>query len=93
MRQIATLHVVDISVSTLYSGCNMTSRNIAEHVGKRIKKVRESQKLSQEKLGELADISRTHVERIERGISSPPMFTLYRIAKALKINSSDILPF
>ncbi len=63
----------------------MTSRNIAQHIGEKIKETRETNRISQEKLGELTDISRTHMERIERGLINLPIFTLYKIAKGLTI--------
>lgn len=43
--------------------------------------------LSQEKLAELADLDRTYISQIERGLKSPSMKALIALAKALDIKA------
>lgn len=57
-------------------------------VGKRIRDMRTQKNISQEELALLADISRAHIGRIERGAKSPTVDTVERIAKALDCHPS-----
>lgn len=60
-------------------------------VGKVIQKYREERGISQEVLSGLADIGRTHLSAIERGVRKPTLETFYRIGEALHIRPSTIL--
>lgn len=60
-------------------------------VGKVIQQYREEKGLSQEVLSGLADIGRTHLSAIERGVRKPTLETFYRIGEALQIRPSKIL--
>ena len=59
----------------------------AELVGKVIQRLRKNKGKSQEVLSGLATLDRTHYSKIERGLRSPTIDTLFKIAHAL-----DILP-
>jgi len=54
-----------------------------EELGRRIKRVRESRKLTLKSIEASAGISATHVSEIERGKTSPTLGALLRIAGAL----------
>lgn len=54
-----------------------------KRLGERIAQTRKSQKLSQEKLAELADITATNLSHIERGKIKTSIETLVAIANAL----------
>ncbi|MBR3473788.1 MAG: helix-turn-helix transcriptional regulator [Oscillospiraceae bacterium] len=60
-------------------------------VGKVIQRFREEKGLSQEVLSGLADLGRTHLSAIERGVRKPTLETFYRIGEALQIPPSTIL--
>ncbi len=60
-------------------------------IGLKIKLERAKRKLSQEKLAELADLSKTHVGDIERGATIPTVETLNRIANALGITLVELV--
>lgn len=60
-------------------------------IGLKIKLERAKRKLSQEKLAELADLSKTHVGDIERGTTIPTVETLNRIANALDITLVELV--
>ena len=47
--------------------------------------------MSQEVLSGLAGLDRTHYSKIERGLRSPTLDTLFKIAQALDIPPSDIV--
>lgn len=60
-------------------------------VGDVIAKFRKEKGISQEVLSGLADIGRTHLSAIERGVRKPTLETLYRIAVALDVKMSEIV--
>lgn len=60
-------------------------------VGMVIQRFREEKGLSQEVLSGLADLGRTHLSAIERGVRKPTLETFYRIGEALQIPPSTIL--
>ena len=63
----------------------------AEIVGKVIQEYREKRGLSQEVVSGLADIGRTHLSAIERGVRKPTLETFIKIADALDILPSELM--
>lgn len=59
-------------------------------VGQVIKTVREKKGLSQEVVSGLADIGRTHLSAIERGVRRPTLETFFRLADALDMSPSEL---
>ena len=57
----------------------------AELIGKVIQDLRKSRGMSQEVLSGLAGLDRTHYSKIERGLRSPTIDTLFKIAHALEV--------
>ena len=55
--------------------------------GKIIRRHRIEQRLSQEKLAELANLDRTYISQIERGRKSPSIPTLISLAQALHVKA------
>lgn len=74
-------------------GKAITHREILQKFGERLQKIRKSQGVSQEELAAKLSMHRTYVGMIERGERNPTVRTLYKIAKALKVTSSELLPF
>lgn len=60
-------------------------------VGKNIKLVRKSEKISQEKLAEKIGVSRNYIGMIERGEINVPTKTLIILAKALNVHPKIFL--
>ena len=60
-------------------------------VGKVIQGLRKEKGLSQEVLSGLADLDRTHYSKIERGLRSPTLDTLFKIAHALDIPPYELV--
>lgn len=63
----------------------------AETVGHIQQKYRIEREMSQELLSGLAGIDRTHYSKIERGLRSPTLDTLFKIAHALGVPPSGIV--
>lgn len=59
-------------------------------IGKMIGEARKSRKLSQEELAHRADIDRTYISQIERGIGNPSLFIIFRVAKCLDLPLSTL---
>lgn len=62
-------------------------------IGRNIKRERNKQKREQVQVAEEAGIDTSYFARIERGEGNPTLEVLYAIVKALRVKSSDILPF
>jgi DNA-binding XRE family transcriptional regulator len=63
-----------------------------EHVGRKIRELRERAGLTQARLAEKAGIPQSHVSRLENAEHSATHMTLERIAKALGVSVGDIDP-
>lgn len=61
-------------------------------VGKKIAIIRRKEKLTQEKLANKIGLSRASIVNIEKGRQTPPLFTFWALAEALKVEPYEILP-
>jgi transcriptional regulator with XRE-family HTH domain len=59
--------------------------------GQALRLIREERKLSQEKLALEAEFDRTYISLIERGVRSPTVRALVRLAEALKVRPSEMI--
>ncbi|MCY4088761.1 MAG: helix-turn-helix transcriptional regulator [Candidatus Saccharibacteria bacterium] len=71
----------------------MNQDKLVRTIGKNLRKVRLSKGLTQLELAEKTGLNVSHYARIERGETTPNIFTLGLLVKALKVQASDILPF
>ena len=53
-------------------------------------RARDARGLSQDKLAEKADLDRTYISGIERGVRNPSLLSICRLAKALGITASEL---
>lgn len=60
-------------------------------IGKRIKAARQSKKLTQQELAELADLSTTYISAMERGKKTPKLETLVKLANILNVSTDYLL--
>jgi transcriptional regulator with XRE-family HTH domain len=58
-----------------------------------LRRLRKRRGLSQEKFGFEADLHRTYISQLERGLKSPSLQTLHRIANALGIRLTELIEF
>lgn len=63
----------------------------SKKAGKVIQEYREKRGLSQEVVSGLADIGRTHLSAIERGVRKPTLETFFKITDALDILPSELM--
>jgi transcriptional regulator with XRE-family HTH domain len=60
--------------------------------GARLRAVRQKKGISQERLAELAGLHRTYVSSVERGERNISLLNIRRLATALGIAMSDLMP-
>lgn len=62
-----------------------------EAFGNVVRQLRLELDMSQEELAHAADRHRTYVSLIERGMNSPSLQTIFRLAKVLGVKPSELL--
>jgi transcriptional regulator with XRE-family HTH domain len=67
-------------------------RRLARGIAEKVRARRVSAGLSQEQLGDRAQMHRTYIGVVERGEKSITVASLARIARALRCKLSDLLP-
>ena len=68
------------------------SDNDIQLIGQAICQRREFLGMTQEKAAEAAGLDVGHYSKIERGLKTPSMASLFRIAEALEIGPGELLP-
>lgn len=66
---------------------------ILKAFGKRIKALRNQKNLSQEQLAQIAELDRTYISGIERGVRNISLLSLEKLALSLKVEPADLLNF
>ena len=69
------------------------NNSILKVFGIRIKAIRLQRGLSQEQLGLIAELDRTYISGIERGLRNVSLINLERLAIALNTEPSELLRF
>jgi transcriptional regulator with XRE-family HTH domain len=71
----------------------MKQEQIRASFGKQLRKLRDDRRMTQEDLADKANLHPTYIGQIERGLRNPSLVNLYKLAKALKVNAGELLPF
>lgn len=71
----------------------LTKKEFQIELGKRIRQLREEKNISQTELGNLCDIERSNMNRIEAGNTNPSSYLLYLLAEKLGVEASELLNF
>jgi len=66
-------------------------KTFLKQIGNRIKELRTEADLSQEKLSFASELDRTYIGSVERGERNISVLNLRKIAKAVKVNPTDLL--
>ena len=66
---------------------------IHKKFGERLKFLRKDKGLTQERLAEKVNVHPTYIGKIEGGKSNPSLLMIYKIAKALDVQISEIFNF
>lgn len=65
--------------------------DIKVRFGKRVREIRVSKEISQEKLAELADLDRTYITGIETGKRNVSITVIEQLSNAFEISLSELL--
>lgn len=60
-------------------------------VGKNVRRIREELGLSQEQLAFEAELHRTYISGVERGVRNPTVLVIDRLAEALRVEPFELL--
>ena len=66
--------------------------NIRKEIGNNIRLLRKSKMLTQEELGERAELSYKYIGEVERGTVNPSVDSLCKICKGLGVEIGDLFP-
>ena len=69
----------------------MSKKSISIKFGEKVREIRVSKNLSQEQLAHLANVHRTYIGMIERAEKNITLVNIEKIAKALKVNITELL--
>ena len=69
---------------------NKSSSTLSNKIGLKIMLERQKRKLSQEELAELANLSRITIGKLERGVTSPTIDTLERVAAVFGLTFTEL---
>jgi transcriptional regulator with XRE-family HTH domain len=65
--------------------------DIRQQFGRNVRRLREAKGWSQEDLAEYANLHRTYVSGIERGVRNPTLTVVARVASALDVKAEVLL--
>lgn len=87
--ELDILSVVILSSFLYYF--NMNKENELKKLAKKIKEIRLSQSISQEKLAELCGFDRTYISMLERAKRNPSYINLLKLSDGLGVSISYLL--
>jgi transcriptional regulator with XRE-family HTH domain len=67
--------------------------NMSKIFGNRLREIRTELKITQEELAFKCDMQPSHIGQLERGIKSPTLDTLNKIALGIEVNISELVDF
>lgn len=69
----------------------MDSKTFLKTLGERIRAIRKSKKMSQERLAELSGLHPTYISDVERGKVNASVYSFFLITNALGVSLSDVV--
>jgi len=69
----------------------VASETRADQFGRKLKAARDKRGLTQEELGKLSGFSVSYIYRLENGNREPRLSTIADLAKALKLDPTDLI--
>jgi transcriptional regulator with XRE-family HTH domain len=67
------------------------AKRLNKKFGNRLREAREAAQLTQEELAFRAELHRTYISLLERGIKSPTLETLFKICEALELEPEVLI--
>ena len=69
----------------------MEKQELLKYLGANIKRIREEKGMTQQELASLCNFEKSNMSRLEAGNTNPTIYTLYKVAQALKIDLTDLI--
>jgi len=69
----------------------LMEKELLKSFGKNVKEIRLSQEISQEELALKAELDRTYISGIERGLRNVSLINIFKISKALDVTAPELL--
>ena len=66
-------------------------RDLKKSFGTVLKQLREEEGLTQDELAHAADVTRTYISDLERGMYYPTLNVVFKIAEVLKMKASELV--
>lgn len=85
-----TVDVHDVGMSTAPAKSVEKRNTVCTALGRSLKRIRIAAKVSQQDLANSAEVDRTYVSEIERGMGNPSVLTLANLCFALEITLADL---
>jgi transcriptional regulator with XRE-family HTH domain len=82
-----------VFIASSYGVMKIDTGKVRKDFGKHLRKLREEKGWTQEELADRAGMHFTYIGQIERGVRNPSLVNLYKLARALKVDSGELLPF
>jgi transcriptional regulator with XRE-family HTH domain len=67
--------------------------DVRRKLGLRLQRLRQDQGISQEELADRADVHRTYVSGVERGVRNPTVTVLEKLATGLGVDLAQLVTF
>lgn len=67
--------------------------DVRRKLGARVQRLRQAQGLSQEELADRADLHRTYISGVERGVRNPTVTVLEKLALGLQTSLPELVSF
>lgn len=67
--------------------------DVRRKLGARVQRLRQAQGLSQEELADRADLHRTYISGVERGVRNPTVTVLEKLAQGLQTPLPELVSF
>lgn len=81
-----TVNLINLTFATMKS----RMEDICSVLGSNVKALRQGLGISQEELAFRAELDRTYISQIERGVSNPSIFVLLKVANVLDVELVDL---
>jgi transcriptional regulator with XRE-family HTH domain len=66
-------------------------RNLKKAFGQVIKELRKEKSMSQKKLADLAEMDRSYLADLERGLNYPSLNVVYKLAEVLEMEAHELI--
>ncbi len=67
--------------------------NVKKQFGNKLKKIRKSKSITQEKLSEMSNMDRSYISDVERGVKNISLEKINKLATALEVPLSELFKF